>query len=93
MLVERTWGNDTGDANFRNHGERVSTYVALAKELGYSADIGAMQANFGSPEEVAVPAGQALADWQSVSLDYNKDGVVNEADLIAARARPRAARQ
>lgn len=42
---------DPEGGDFRNHGQRVSTYVALGKELGFSASVGAMQANFGTPFE------------------------------------------
>lgn len=42
---------DPQQGDFRNHGQRVSTYVALAKELGFSASAGSMQANFGTPFE------------------------------------------
>lgn len=39
------------ESDFRNHGDRVSTFVALAKELDFNASVGAMQANFGTPFE------------------------------------------
>lgn len=39
------------DEGFRNHGDRVSTFVALAKAQGLNPGIGAMQANFGTPFE------------------------------------------
>lgn len=41
---------------FRNHGERVSTMVELARTLGYGAHVGALQANFGGP--YGEPAGE-----------------------------------
>ena len=41
----------TDEAAFRNRGDRVSTFVALAKTLGLGASVGAMQANFGTPFE------------------------------------------
>ena len=42
---------DVAEREFRNHGDRVSTFVALAKSLGLGASTGAMQANFGTPFE------------------------------------------
>ena len=48
-LPRRRPDPEAGD--FRNHGQRVSTFVALAKELGFGASVGAMQANFGTPFE------------------------------------------
>lgn len=51
-LIERGWrGPMAHDDGFRNHGERVRTMVELAKRLGYSAHVGALQANFGTPYE------------------------------------------
>ncbi|MGO4129029.1 hypothetical protein AB4Z01_31860 [Inquilinus sp. YAF38] len=44
------------DGTFRNHGARVSTSVALSKELGYGARVGAMQGNFGTPQETGIRA-------------------------------------
>jgi len=50
----RTRQAETGA--FPNHGARVSTSVALSKELGYGARVGAMQANFGTPQETGIRA-------------------------------------
>ncbi len=44
------------DGTFRNHGARVSTSVALSEELGYGARVGAMQGNFGTPQETGIRA-------------------------------------
>lgn len=74
------------DAGFANHGERVATFVAIAKELGYDANIGAQQANFGTPQERGVAPVERSADWQTANLDINRDGVVNAKDLDAAKA-------
>ena len=57
-LIAGGWGEETVvDDGFKNHGQRVSTFVKLAKALGYSASVGAMQANFpGNVEvEAAIP--------------------------------------
>ena len=37
-----------------NNGQRVSTMVKVAKSLGYSASVGALQANFGTPQETGI---------------------------------------
>lgn len=42
---------DADESSFRNHGDRVSTFVAIAKSVGLNASTGAMQANFGTPFE------------------------------------------
>ena len=39
------------ESGFRNHGDRVSTFVAIAKSVGLNSSTGAMQANFGTPFE------------------------------------------
>ena len=49
-LIARGWEQPT-TGTFRNHGQRVRTMVALAKELGYPASVGALQGNFGTPFE------------------------------------------
>jgi hypothetical protein len=63
-LMERGWkGPAARAAGFRNHGERVRTMVELSKRLGYGARVGALQANFGTPQENNIAALQAeLAD-------------------------------
>ncbi len=67
---------------FRDHGERVRTYVAIARALGYPADVGALQANAAMFEKgEAEPVGSK--DWRNVDLDVNGDGVVDKADLAA----------
>ena len=52
-LIARGWDQPT-TGTFRNHGQRISTMVALAKELGYPASVGALQGNFGTPFETGV---------------------------------------
>ena len=109
---------EPAEQGFRNHGDRVSTFVTLAKELGFNASVGAMQANFGTPFENGLVAtdpatGEFLKDpdtgefiihatdaeiaavkpgngprtgWETeTDLDVNMDGVVDDADLDAAR--------
>jgi hypothetical protein len=59
-LMKRGWkGPSAAAAGFRNHGERVRTMVELAKRLGYGARVGALQANFGTPQENGIAALEA----------------------------------
>ena len=59
-LMARGWkGLAARDGSFRNHGERVRTMVELSKRLGYGARVGALQANFGTPQENRIAALQA----------------------------------
>ena len=78
------------DLNFYNHGQRVSTMVKLAKLLGYGAWVGAMQANFGTMQELGIADLQdAVTDAQSdldavVEALAAGDPTVTQADLLAA---------
>jgi hypothetical protein len=59
-LIARGWkGPSARTDGFRNHGERVHTMVELAKQLGYGAGVGALQANFGTPYENGIAALEA----------------------------------
>jgi hypothetical protein len=85
-LLRRGWSrHEQLDAGWRNHGERVSTLVAIAKALGYPASVGALQANFGTPYETGLePA--PTGDWPVIALDVNDDGRVDRLDLAALGA-------
>ena len=50
-LIGRGWKGPNSQGGFKNHGERTRTLVELARRLGYSPRVGAMQANFGTPFE------------------------------------------
>ena len=50
-LISQGWGRPDLQGNFESHGARVSTMVQIAIEQGHSASVGAMQANFGTPQE------------------------------------------
>jgi hypothetical protein len=68
-LIGSGWSPTVGNGPFRNHGARVSTLVGLAKELGYGANVGAMQANFGTPQETGIRALQErIADLKADPL-------------------------
>ncbi len=79
---------------FKTHGERVSTMVALAKALGYGAWVGAMQGNFGTMQELgidglqdAVDAAQSAFDAATASLVAGDPAIAQaEADLAEAQA-------
>ena len=83
-LIERGWkGPSARNDGFRNHGERVSTMVELAKQLGYGARVGALQANFGTPYENGIAALQAeLADAEAAGDEAEVERL--EAELAEA---------
>ncbi|MBT4710986.1 MAG: hypothetical protein HOB82_05615 [Alphaproteobacteria bacterium] len=99
-LIEGGWESPPEvDDGFANHGERINTFVALAKALGYSPSVGALQANFpdavvtgdAPPEDPALVGDGAVADadedagdWTTINLDVDGDGIITLADLEAA---------
>ena len=85
-LIERGWKGPTArNDGFRNHGERVRTMVELARQLGYGAHVGALQANFGTPYENGVAALQAeLAEAEAAGDQAEVERLEAElADAIA----------
>lgn len=82
-LIRAGWAapQARADRAFASQDQKVRTYVAIAKALGHSPYIGAMQANFGRDGSGRGPAG----DWREVNLDVNGDGTVDEQDLKDAR--------
>jgi hypothetical protein len=83
-LIEHGWkGPSARDDGFRNHGERVRTMVELAKQLGYGARVGALQANFGTPYETGIAALEAeLADARAAGNQAEVERL--EAELAEA---------
>ncbi len=79
-LLERGWQGRTAPTTdgFRNQGERVRTMVELSKRLGYSARVGALQANFGTPFE------NGIADLQAQIEVANATG--NQAEVERLKA-------
>ncbi len=54
-LVQSGWVKEELFAkDFTNHGQRVKTYVEIAKAQGLPAYVGALQANFGNPYETGI---------------------------------------
>ena len=54
-MVNSGWINDAVySKDFINHGQRVKTYVEIAKSQGLPAYVGALQANFGNPYETGI---------------------------------------
>jgi hypothetical protein len=85
-LLRRDWRrHERLDGGWRNHGERVRTLVELAKALGYSASVGALQANFGTPFENGLQPAPS-GDWSVIDLDVNDDGRVDMLDLAELEA-------
>ncbi len=96
-------------SDYYNHGHRVSTMVEVAKTLGYGGWVGAMQANFGTYQELgisaletdvagaeaAVAAAQAAVTAAQAALDAAVAGIATAtmADLAAAEADLAAAEQ
>ena len=76
-LIERGWkGPEAQSAGFRNHGARTRTMVELAKQLGYGARVGALQANFGTPFE------NGIADLQADLAAAEEAGDEAEAERL-----------
>ncbi len=87
MLIANGWtppGQRTDD-NFPNHGQRVSTFVAIARELGLNPSVGAHQANWGTPDENGLGD---LADALAEAKEAEDDDAIEEleAELAAATA-------
>ena len=78
-LIERGWKGPKTQAGFKNHGQRTRTMVELAKRLGYSPRVGAMQANFGTPYE------NGIADLQQQLADARAAG--NQAEVARLEAK------
>ena len=82
-LIDRGWKGPKTQDGFKNHGQRTRTLVELAKRLGYSGRVGAMQANFGTPYE------NGIADLQDQLAEARAAG--NEAEVERLEAELEAA--
>ena len=60
-----------------NHGKRVSTFVQIAKKLGYNASVGALQANFGTPQETGIKSLQDTIENAKLSLSSLTNELAN----------------
>jgi hypothetical protein len=78
-LIERGWKGPKTQDGFKNHGQRTRTMVELAKRLGYSPRVGAMQANFGTPYE------NGIADLQDQLADARAAGDQAEVERLEAK--------
>ncbi len=69
ILTNLTPPSERVEPLFSNHGQRVRTYVAIARALGLSPSVGAMQANFGNPleNELVVYSAGAYTDAVGVT--------------------------
>jgi hypothetical protein len=82
-LIERGWKGPKTQTGFKNHGQRTRTMVELAKRLGYSPRVGAMQANFRTPFE------NGIADMQDQLAEARAAG--NQAEVARLEAKLEAA--
>ena len=78
-LIERGWKGPKTQTGFKNHGQRTRTMVELAKRLGYSPRVGAMQANFGTPFE------NGIADLQDQLAAARAAGNQAEVERLEAK--------
>jgi hypothetical protein len=85
-LIQAGWAVPRArtDGTFATHSDKVKTYQAVAIALGYSAQVGVLQANFGGAKSGVGPEG----DWRDVNLDLNGDGIVDQKDLRLAGQGP-----
>lgn len=88
-LIERGWKGPAAHAGFRNHGERTRTMVELAKQLGYGARVGALQANFGTPFENGIAELQAeLAAAEEAGDEAEAERLRGELAAAIDQAKP-----
>ncbi len=86
-LIQNGW-NKKNSGDEKNHGQYVSKMVHVAKDLGYSAREGALQANF-LPEDwyekqaELREAEAVMAD--SEATEAEKEAAQTEAERLAAR--------
>jgi hypothetical protein len=78
-LIERGWKGPKRQEAVKNHGQRTRTMVELAKRLGYSPRVGAMQANFGTPFE------NGIADLQDQLAEARAAGDQAEVERLEAK--------
>jgi hypothetical protein len=89
-LIERGWkGPAAPAAGFRNHGQRTRTMVEIAKQLGYGARVGALQANFGTPFENGIAGLQAeLAAAEEAGDEAEAERLRGELATAIDQAKP-----
>ena len=88
-LIERGWKGPKTQDGFKNHGQRTRTMVELAKRLGYSPRVGAMQANFGTPYENGIADLQdQLAEARAAGNQAEVERLEAELDTAIAAAKP-----
>ncbi|MDH3660648.1 MAG: hypothetical protein OEU92_11600 [Alphaproteobacteria bacterium] len=85
-LIERGWQGKRSDDGFRNHGERVRTMVELAKRLGHTGSVGALQANFGTPQENGVADIQAELEAARAAAGEDPEAAARVEELEVALA-------
>ena len=85
-LIGRGWKTDRSVDGFANHGDRVRTMVELAKALGYSASVGALQANFGTPSENGIAELRDELAAARTEAETNPDAAAKVEELKAELA-------
>ena len=76
-LTDSGWINKkVFSKDFTNHGQRVKTYVEIAKFKGLPAYVGALQANFGNPYETGI------AKFQNKITDLNSQITLLNTQLL-----------
>ena len=76
-LTDSGWINKkVFSKDFTNHGQRVKTYVEIAKLKGLPAYVGALQANFGNPYETGI------AKFQNKITDLNSQITLLNTQLL-----------
>lgn len=84
QLIERGWRARASTDGFRNHGDRVRTMVELAKRLGYGSRVGALQANFGTPQENGITELQAQLEEARTAAAAGAPGAEQRVDELSA---------
>ncbi|HSA83022.1 MAG TPA: hypothetical protein VLE23_19550 [Geminicoccaceae bacterium] len=88
-LIERGWKGPKTHDGFKNHGQRTRTMVELAKRLGYSPRVGALQANFGTPYENGIADLQdRLAEARAAGDEAEVERLEAELEAAIAAAKP-----
>jgi hypothetical protein len=88
-LLSRGWDTSPVENDgFANHGQRVRTMVHIAQALGYSGHVGALQANFGTPQEIGLlDLQQQVMEAQANDAD-NLDALLEELEQAIAGVKP-----
>jgi hypothetical protein len=88
-LIDRGWRDPATHDNFKNQAERTRTMVELAKQLGYGARVGALQADFGTPYENGIADLEArLSGARAAGNRAEVERLQGKLDAAIAAAKP-----